>query len=73
MKRSQVIIAIGIGTFTAIAIGYFGVQYLGRNTMYGISAGIFGLGVGGFIGQQLTSRKQQRQTVKIREKVKVKG
>lgn len=64
MKRNQVIIATGIGAFSAIAIGYFGVQYLGRNTMYGVSAGMFGLGVGGCIGQTVVGKKKQQQTAK---------
>lgn len=63
MKRNQVIIATGIGALTAVAVGYFGVHYLGRNTMYGISAGMFGLGAGGCIGQTVMDKKKQQRVV----------
>ena len=60
MKRSQVIVVSLTGTLAAISIGYLGVQVFGRNTMYAIGAGMFGLGVGGYIGQVLGEKKRRR-------------
>lgn len=62
-KRNQLIIASIIGTLAAIAIGYFGVQIFGQTVMYGISAGMFGLGAGWHIGQALDNRRKRRRVV----------
>ncbi|ALF53673.1 hypothetical protein ACX27_13815 [Nostoc piscinale CENA21] len=59
-RRYQVIIATTTGTLAAIAFGYFGVQALGKDTMYSISAGMFGLGTGASVSQVVSNRKQRR-------------
>ncbi len=62
MKRNQAqVIAVSLtGTLVAISIGYLGVQFFGKNVMYMIATGIFGLGTGGSIGQALVEKRQQR-------------
>ncbi|MBD2448953.1 hypothetical protein H6G76_17690 [Nostoc sp. FACHB-152] len=66
MRRNQNIIASTIGTLAAISIGYFGVQIFGRTTMYSISAGLFGLGAGEYLGQVVAKKKHgQRRVVMI--------
>ncbi|MBE9205919.1 hypothetical protein IQ244_05210 [Nostoc sp. LEGE 06077] len=60
MRRNQTIIASTIGTLAAISIGYFGVQIFGRDTMYGVSAGMFGIGAGEYLGQVISKKKQRR-------------
>jgi hypothetical protein len=43
----------GIGaTAAALALGYFGVQYLGRNTMYTIGAAVGGAGAISYVLQK---------------------
>ncbi|MDZ8029379.1 MAG: hypothetical protein RMX97_32510 [Nostoc sp. DedQUE11] len=43
----------GIGaTAVALALGYFGVQYLGRNTMYTIGAAVGGAGAISYVLQK---------------------
>ncbi len=64
MKRDQVIIASTTGILAAVAVGYFGVQKFSRNTMYGVSAVMFGFGAGSYIGQTLDKRKMQQPAVK---------
>lgn len=62
MKRNQaqtVVVSL-TGTLAAISIGYLGVQFFGRNTMYIISTAMLGLGTGGAIGQVLVEKRQQR-------------
>ncbi|MHC5862428.1 hypothetical protein [Nostoc sp.] len=62
MKRNQAqtIVVSLTGTLAAISIGYLGVQFFGRNTMYIISTAMLGLGTGGAIGQVLVEKRQQR-------------
>ncbi|MBG1270502.1 hypothetical protein [Nostoc sp. WHI] len=62
MERNQAqVIAVSLtGTLAAISIGYSGVQFFGRNTMYTIATAMFGLGTGGAIGQILVEKRQQR-------------
>lgn len=62
MKRNQlkVIVVSLTGTLAAISIGYLGVQFFGKNVMYMIATGMFGLGTGGAIGQILVEKRQQR-------------
>ncbi|MBD2565817.1 hypothetical protein ACEYW6_34755 [Nostoc sp. UIC 10607] len=62
MKRNQAqtIVVSLTGTLAAISIGYLGVQFFGRNTMYIISTAMLGLGTGGAIGQILVEKKQQQ-------------
>jgi F0F1-type ATP synthase assembly protein I len=62
MKRNQaqVIVVSLTGTLAAISIGYLGVQFFGKNAMYMIATGMFGLGTGGSIGQILVEKRQQR-------------
>ncbi|QLE45091.1 hypothetical protein FD723_32575 (plasmid) [Nostoc sp. C052] len=62
MKRNQaqVIVVSLTGTLAAISIGYLGVQFFGKNAMYIIATGMFGLGTGGAIGQVLVEKRQQR-------------
>ncbi|MBG1265526.1 hypothetical protein [Nostoc sp. WHI] len=62
MKQNQVqvIVVSFTGTLAAISIGYLGVQFFGKNTMYMIATGMFGLGTGGCIGQILVEKRQQR-------------
>jgi F0F1-type ATP synthase assembly protein I len=62
MKRNQAqtIVVSLTGTLAAISIGYLGVQFFGRNTMYMIATGMFGLGTGGAISQILVEKRQQR-------------
>lgn len=62
MKRNQgqTIVVSLTGTLAAISIGYLGVQFFGRNTMYIISTAMLGLGTGGAIGQVLVEKRQQR-------------
>lgn len=60
MRRNQIIIASTVGTLAAISIGYIGVHVFGRDTMYGVSAGIFGLGAGDYLGQVVAKKKQRR-------------
>ncbi|RCJ16154.1 hypothetical protein A6S26_33825 [Nostoc sp. ATCC 43529] len=44
---------LGIGaTAAALALGYFGVQYLGRNTMYTIGAAVGGAGAISYVLQK---------------------
>ncbi|MEH2151708.1 hypothetical protein [Nostoc sp.] len=59
-NQAQVIAVSLISTLAAISIGYLGVQIFGRNTMYMIATGMFGLGTGGSIGQVLVEKRQQR-------------
>jgi len=65
MRRNQIIIASTIGTLAAISIGYIGVQIFGRDTMYGVSAGMFGVGAGDYLGQVVAKQKQRRRLVMI--------
>ena len=62
MKRNQAqtIVVSLTGTLAAISIGYIGVQFFGRYTMYTISTVMLGLGTGGAIGQVLVEKRQQR-------------
>lgn len=62
MKRNQaqVIVVSLTGTLAAISIGYLGVQFFGKNAMYMIATGMFGLGTGGAIGQIWVEKRQQR-------------
>lgn len=62
MKRNQaqVIVVSLTSTLAAISIGYLGVQFFGKNAMYMIVTGMFGLGTGGAIGQVLVEKRQQR-------------
>ncbi|MBG1259907.1 hypothetical protein [Nostoc commune] len=59
-NQAQVIAVSLISTLAAISIGYLGVQFFGRNTMYIIAKGMLGLGTGGAIGQVLVEKRQQR-------------
>ncbi|QLE53826.1 hypothetical protein FD724_38945 (plasmid) [Nostoc sp. C057] len=61
MKRNQarVIVVSLSSTLAAISIGYLGVQFFGKNAMYMIATGMFGLGTGGSIGQVLVEKRQQ--------------
>ncbi|WP_341531873.1 hypothetical protein WKK05_38360 (plasmid) [Nostoc sp. UHCC 0302] len=59
MKRTHIIAFCITGTATAIAIGYFGVQFLGRNTIYAISGGTIGLGMG-TLGIQVLEKKRTK-------------
>lgn len=63
MRRNQIIIASTVGTLAAISIGYFGVQIFGRNTMYSVSAGMFGLGAGEYLAQVVTKKRQRRRRI----------
>ncbi|MBG1268160.1 hypothetical protein [Nostoc sp. WHI] len=60
MKRNQVqVITVSLaGILAAISIGYLGTQIFGRNAMYIIATGMFGLGTGGCIGQVLVEKRQ---------------
>ncbi|MEH1865241.1 MAG: hypothetical protein V7K69_09535 [Nostoc sp.] len=62
MKRNQarVIVVSLASTLAAISIGYLGVQFFGKNAMYMIATGMFGLGTGGSIGQVLVEKRQQQ-------------
>jgi hypothetical protein len=62
MKRNQAqLIAVSLtGTLAAISIGYLGVQFFGRYTMYTIPTVMLGLGIGGTIGQVLVEKRQQQ-------------
>ncbi|MBC1225014.1 hypothetical protein GNF10_18690 [Nostoc sp. UCD121] len=62
MERNQarVIVVSLTSTLAAISIGYLGVQFFGKNAMYMIATGMFGLGTGGSIGQILVEKRQQR-------------
>lgn len=62
MERNQAqVIAVSLTiTLAAISIGYLGVQNEGRNTMYMIATGMFGLGTGGCIGEVLVEKRQQQ-------------
>jgi hypothetical protein len=62
MKRNQAqtIVVSLTGTLAAISIGYLGVQFFGRYTMYTIATVMLGLGTGGAIGQVLVEKSQQR-------------
>ncbi len=64
MKRHQIIIASTAGILAAVAVGYFGVQKFSRNTMYGVSAVMFGLGAGSYLGQIVDKKKMQQPAVK---------
>ncbi|MHC0068897.1 hypothetical protein ACWATR_39560 [Nostoc sp. UIC 10890] len=59
-NQAQTIVVSLTGTLAAISIGYLGVQFFGRNTMYIIATGMLGLGTGGAIGQVLVEKRQQR-------------
>ncbi|ACC85086.1 hypothetical protein [Nostoc punctiforme] len=59
-NQAQVITVSLISTLAAISIGYLGVQIFGKNAMYMIATGMFGLGTGGAIGQILVEKRQQR-------------
>ncbi|MDZ8264508.1 hypothetical protein [Nostoc sp. ChiQUE01b] len=62
MKRNQaqVIVVSLTGTLASISIGYLRVQFFGKNAMYMIAIGMFGLGTRGAIGQVLIEKRQQR-------------
>jgi F0F1-type ATP synthase assembly protein I len=57
-NQAQAIVVSLTGTLAAISIGYLGVQFFGRNTMYIIATVMFGLGTGGSIGQVLVEKRQ---------------
>ncbi|MBD2566137.1 MULTISPECIES: hypothetical protein [Nostoc] len=59
-NQAQVITVSLTSTLAAISIGYLGVQFFGKNAMYMIATGMFGLGTGGCIGQILVEKRQQR-------------
>lgn len=59
-NQAQVIVVSLSGTLAAISIGYLGVQFFGKNTMYMIATGMFGLCTGACIGQVLVEKRQQR-------------
>jgi len=59
-RRPQVIAFCITGTAAAIAAGYFGVQVLGKNTMYAISSGTIGLGIGTYCIQVLEKKKTRQ-------------
>jgi hypothetical protein len=65
MKQTHIIAFCITGTTTAIAIGYFGVQFLGRNTMYGISGGTIGLGVGTYAIQALEKKRTKAKKLGV--------
>ncbi|WP_341528513.1 hypothetical protein WKK05_04025 [Nostoc sp. UHCC 0302] len=67
-RRPQIIAICITGAAATIAVGYFGVKFLGRNTMYAISGGTIGLGVGTYAIQAL-EKKRTRQ-VKIEQLIK---
>ncbi|AVH63650.1 hypothetical protein [Nostoc sp. 'Peltigera membranacea cyanobiont' N6] len=58
-NQAQVIVVSLTSTLAAISIGYLGVQFFGRNTMYIISTAMLGLGTGGTIGQILVEKRQR--------------
>ncbi len=58
-NQAQVIVVSLTSTLAAISIGYLGVQFFGRNTMYTITTVMLGLGTGGAIGQVLVEKRQQ--------------
>ncbi|MBD6618757.1 hypothetical protein FNW02_23745 [Komarekiella sp. 'clone 1'] len=64
MKRTSCIIANISATAGAIVFGYFGVQYLGRNTMYGVGGGMIGLGTAAQL-VQMKPRSVPQPTVTI--------
>jgi hypothetical protein len=64
MKRTHIITFCINGLAGAIAVGYFGVQILGKNTMLAISGVAIGLGAG-TLGIQVLEKRKTQQTVKI--------
>ncbi|WP_341532377.1 hypothetical protein WKK05_41790 (plasmid) [Nostoc sp. UHCC 0302] len=59
----------GIGaTAAALALGYFGVQYLGRNTMYTIAAAVGGAGAISYVLQKPSQPEAPATPVKTQRR-----
>jgi hypothetical protein len=57
MKRPKIVAMSISGIAAAVAVGYFGVQVVGKNVMYAISGGTIGLGAGTYCIQILEKKK----------------
>ena len=56
----------GIGaTVVALSIGYFGIQYIGRYTMFAISGGMIGLSAVAYLTEKWLSSQQFKAGVNL--------
>jgi hypothetical protein len=62
---------LGIGvTSAAIAVGYFGVQYFGRNNMFTIAAAVGGAGAISYVLQKPSQSEAPTAPIKAQRKGK---
>ncbi|MBG1270814.1 hypothetical protein [Nostoc sp. WHI] len=62
---------LGIGaTAAAIAVGYFGVQYFGKNNMFTIAAAVGGAGAISYVLQKPTQGESPTAPIKIQSQGK---
>ena len=60
---------LGIGaTAAAIAFGYFGVQYIGRNNMFTIAAAVGGAGAISYVLQKPTQEESPTAPIKTQRR-----
>ena len=65
MKRPKIVAMSISGIAAAVAVGYFGVQLVGKNTMLAISGGTIGLGVGTYAIQALEKKRTKAKKLRV--------